>query len=273
MRQIDYMKIRGLAMNHGSQELVPGRHWRLVSITVLAAGLLLFATSAYSLRADTCTGAESRLLVATRALDQGNFDEAERFLLEVQASHTQCTDVLLGLGRIYTARGDAGAAYRLLSRYTELVPENHEGYFHLARYLLSQGNDKGAETQLERSISLNPNSAAPLILLGQIQWKQGLLTRAEESLGKACKAAPNSVEAHFQLGTLLDTMKRHSKAVAQFEKVVALDPRNPRAYDFLALNLEPLGQIERAEQAYRQGLRVNQGPLFDAFLDYNYGRF
>ena len=68
-------------------------------------------------------------------------------------------------------------------------------------------------------------------------------------------------------------MNRHSKAVAQFEKVVALDPSNPRAYDYLALNLEPLGEIERAEDAYRKALRVNEGPLFDAFLDYNYGRF
>ena len=92
-------------------------------------------------------------------------------------------------------------------------------------------------------------------------------------LENACKVAPNSVDAHFQLGNLLDTMNRHSKAVAQFEKVVALDPRNPRAYDYLALNLEPLGEIERAEETYRKALRVNEGPLFDAFLDYNYGRF
>ena len=52
-----------------------------------------------------------------------------------------------------------------------------------------------------------------------------------------------------------------------------MDPRNPRAYDYLALNLEPLGEIERADEAYRKALSVNEGPLFDAFLDYNYGRF
>jgi tetratricopeptide (TPR) repeat protein len=54
---------------------------------------------------------------------------------------------------------------------------------------------------------------------------------------------------------------------------VRLTPDNPRAYDYLALSLEPLGQFERAEWAYKQGLKVNKQPLFDAFLDYNYGRF
>jgi tetratricopeptide (TPR) repeat protein len=40
------------------------------------------------------------------------------------------------------------------------------------------------------------------------------------------------------------------------------------------LNLEPMGDLNGAEQAYRKGLQVNQpGRYHDAFLDYNYGRF
>ena len=264
---------RRLALHCSAQDLDLGGFLRLVFTIVSVLGYLFLATVAFSMKAGSCVGAESRLLAATKALDQDNFHEAERLFLDVQVSHKQCSDVLLGLGRIYTASGDLGAAYNLLSRYTKLVPEDHQGYFHLARYHLSRGDTKTAETELERAISLNPDSAAPLILLGQVQWKEGLLTKAEETLEKACKAAPDSVDAHFQLGTLLDTMKRHSKAVEQFRKVVALDPHNPRAYDFLALNLEPIGNSEGAEKAYKQGLRVNSGPLFDAFLDYNYGRF
>lgn len=92
-------------------------------------------------------------------------------------------------------------------------------------------------------------------------------------LDKACRLAPKNEEAHFQLGSLFDSIQLHAKAVESFEKVVALNAENPRAYDYLALNLEPLGEIERTEAAYKNGLRVNAGPLFDAFLDYNYGRF
>ena len=59
-----------------------------------------------------------------------------------------------------------------------------------------------------------------------------------------------------------------------FRKSATLNPRDGRAWDYLALNLEPMGDLDAAEQAYRRGLQVNQpGRYHDAFLDYNYGRF
>jgi tetratricopeptide (TPR) repeat protein len=72
---------------------------------------------------------------------------------------------------------------------------------------------------------------------------------------------------------IYDRTQQPGKAAAQFEKAVTLAPENPQAWDYLALTLEPLGEFARAEQAYQKGLAVNRGPLFDAFLDYNYGRF
>jgi len=90
---------------------------------------------------------------------------------------------------------------------------------------------------------------------------------------KASKTAPADAEAHFQLGVLMDRQKRYVKAIEQFEKVIALEPANPQAYDYLALDLEPVGEIEKAERAYQKALQVNQGAQFDSFLDYNYGRF
>lgn len=58
------------------------------------------------------------------------------------------------------------------------------------------------------------------------------------------------------------------------QKAVSIDPHNARAWDYLALNLEPLGKEDVADEAYRKALAANiPGPNFDAFLDYNYGRF
>jgi Flp pilus assembly protein TadD len=69
-------------------------------------------------------------------------------------------------------------------------------------------------------------------------------------------------------------MKRPADAVKHFRIATTLNPRDGRAWDYLGLNLEPLGEVDAADQAYRKGLQVNQsGRYFDAFLDYNYGRF
>jgi len=96
---------------------------------------------------------------------------------------------------------------------------------------------------------------------------------ARVMLEKACKLDPNSPEAHFQLGVLFDGRQLHPEAVEQFERVIAARPADARAFDYLALNLESLNETGKAETAYQKGLKVNQGPLSDAFLEFNYGRF
>ncbi len=81
-------------------------------------------------------------------------------------------------------------------------------------------------------------------------------------------------EAQYQLGKIYDSEKNSITAVKYFRKATTLNPSDARAWDYLGLNLEPLEQLEAAEQAYRKALTVNQdGRFYDAFVDYNYGRF
>jgi Flp pilus assembly protein TadD len=62
--------------------------------------------------------------------------------------------------------------------------------------------------------------------------------------------------------------------VKHFSRAVELNPRDARAFDYLALNLEPLGEVNRADRAYQKAFAVDRrGPFYDGFLDYNYGRF
>ncbi len=117
-----------------------------------------------------------------------------------------------------------------------------------------------------------PGSSEELVMRGRMLLAQNRLAEAQEVLEQACRADPRNAEAHYQLGMLYDAGRRHREAVAEFERVIQLRPEDARAYDYLALNLEPLGEIRKAEVAYRKGLTVNQGEMADSFLDYNYGR-
>jgi len=103
--------------------------------------------------------------------------------------------------------------------------------------------------------------------------QRGDLAAAERAYATVQTSHPSCAEAFFELGMLYDRAQQPGKAAPQFERVVALTPNNPQAWDYLALSLEPLGEFERAEQAYKKGLEVNRGPQFDYFLDYNFGRF
>jgi tetratricopeptide (TPR) repeat protein len=223
--------------------------------------------------AEGCTGAERQLEAAKLAIAQKNADEADRILSPLQASRPDCPDLLLSLARVRGVKGDIAEANNLFLRYTELEPKDARGHYYFARFLFNTGAYDRAESVTGQAISLDPKYAAPLVLKGQLLAMRGQAPLAEQALQAACALDPNDAVAHFELGSLYDAAKRSTEAVTQFGKVVALNPRDASAWDYLALNLEPSGEVERAEEAYKRGLAVNQGPGFDSFLDFNYGRF
>jgi protein O-GlcNAc transferase len=136
-----------------------------------------------------------------------------------------------------------------------------------------RGDYVRADDLSDRALSLDGEYPDALVLKGQILVMKGQITAARELLEKACKVAPDNAEAHFQLAVFFDSRKLHHEAVQHFERAITLRPEDPRAYDYLALNLESLGEAAKAGAAYRKGLAVNKGPFFDYFVDYNYGRF
>jgi len=93
-------------------------------------------------------------------------------------------------------------------------------------------------------------------------------------LQHACQIDPDNVDANFQLGTLYDMENRHADAVKHFERVVAINANDPTCLGLFGSEYRNVGEVDRAGEAYRKAEAVNRrGRHFDAFLDYNYGRF
>lgn len=130
-----------------------------------------------------------------------------------------------------------------------------------------------AERLLQPALATNPDCSHVLVVQGRIWTRKGQMIPARQALEKAIRLDGANAEAHHQLGIWFFRARLHPDAVREFEKVVVLRSKDARAYDYLALSLEGLGEAERAELAYRSGLKVNEGPFFDPLLEYNYGRF
>jgi tetratricopeptide (TPR) repeat protein len=236
---------------------------------------LLFATcTAWPAFAGPCTGAEAQLSLVSKELTLDAPDVAEGMLRPIAVSYPDCPEILLAHARLEDARGNANQAAALYIRYTDLEPDDSRGFAYFGRFFLEQGDYMRADALSAASVDKNPNDPAALALRGQILTMKGLSQEGKNLLEKACQLDPYDPEAQFQLGTIYDRAKSAPNAVKHFRKAATLNPRDSRAWDYLALNLEPMGELDGAEQAYREGLQVNQpGRYFDAFLDYNYGRF
>jgi tetratricopeptide (TPR) repeat protein len=223
--------------------------------------------------ADACAGAEIQLKSLSTNLNRNQFAVAQDRLTLLKAEHPDCSSILLAEARIKASQ-NAAAASDLFSRYLEKVPTDPAGLAYFARFLIDQGQYQQADELSQAAVSQDMSNPAALAVRGQILTMKRQLEQGEELLIKSCELDPDNTESQFQLGALDDRTKRPGEAVKHFQKVVDLDPGYASAWDYLALNLEPLGEVDRADAAYRRGLEVNhEGQHFDAFLDYNYGRF
>ena len=138
---------------------------------------------------------------------------------------------------------------------------------------IDRGEVARADYLSSLALAMSPDCPEALVIQGRVLTLKGRLREGREALEKAVRLAPNNAEARYQLGIWLYRRLLYAEAVPQLEKVVALRPADARAHDYLALNLEGLGEAERADLAYRSALKVKDGPFPDAFFDYYYGRF
>src|SRR5260370_15266829 len=245
----------------------------------LAIGLLSWAhsgileTVAYADqngKLNACSGLGKRLRGAEQALTRGDAVEAERVFLLLQSSRPACGEVLASLARVRASQKNVDAAEQLFLRAIALSPDDPHMYFYFAQFSFDQGEYRRAYDLIDKALILKSEYPEALILKGQMLALRGEPVAARKTLEEACRLAHNNAEAHFQLGILFDSSKLNREAVEQFRISVSLHPLHPRAYDYLGLNLEALGETQGAATIYKKGLVVNKGPLFDYFLAYNY---
>jgi tetratricopeptide (TPR) repeat protein len=247
---------------------------KLLAITILC---MAFAPAVYAVteaEANPCAGAEAEIKAIQKALDRNAYAAANGLVTSLASAHPDCPFTLLAQAKMKAAGGAAIEARSLFSQYVERVPENAAGMAYFARFLIDQGEYRQADDLSAAALERDSSDPAALAVRGQILDMKRQTVSGMELLKKSCELDPDNAEAQFQLGAIYDRGKRPAEAVLHFQKAVDLDPAYVGAWDYLALNLEPLGEMDRADAAYRHGLEVNQeGPHFDAFLDYNYGRF
>lgn len=127
--------------------------------------------------------------------------------------------------------------------------------FHLYRgsELLQDNRVHDAKAELEQALSLQPSDPKGQDLLGIVYFRLGLYPRAISIYEQLIRTHPEAIEPRINLALSYLKTGQPAQARAELEKVVDQSPGHSRAWGYLGLAFQRLGDVERASYAFAAG--------------------
>src|ERR1700722_14075028 len=130
--------------------------------------------------------------------------------------------------------------------------------FHLYRgsELLQENRVLEAKEELESALTMQPSDPKGQDLLGAVYFRLGMYPRAIQIYEGLETAFPNdaSIKVNLALGYLKTGQPERARRVLQ--DAVRLQPEHKRAWGYLGLSLQKMGDLEAAQIAYERGGHV-----------------
>src|SRR5580700_333240 len=147
----------------------------------------------------------------------------------------------------------ADAPRPLSSRSRDVAGEDFLFHLYRGSEMLQDNRVHDAKAELEEALSLQPSDPKGQDLLGIVYFRLGLYPRAIAIYEQLIKLHPDAVEPRINLA--LSYLKTGQPAQARFEleKVVEQSPGHSRAWGYLGLAFQRLGDYERASYAFQAG--------------------
>ncbi|MFS8068697.1 MAG: tetratricopeptide repeat protein [Byssovorax sp.] len=127
--------------------------------------------------------------------------------------------------------------------------------FHLYRgsELLQDNRVHDAKAELEHALSLQPSDPKGQDLLGIVYFRLGLYPRAIAIFERLIQLHPEALEPRINLALSYLKTGQPSQARFELERVVERNPAHSRAWGYLGLAFQRLGDYERAGHAFSAG--------------------
>jgi tetratricopeptide (TPR) repeat protein len=169
-----------------------------------------------------------RLRAATyRFLVARTSDPSEELFNEAVAAHVDLlnadpsdSEVRIGLGRLYFARGLFLQAAEIFRAQLTAEPDSIEARYFLAQSLLRAGSASEAQSVLEAAIEARPDSMELRRAMVDVLEAQGDLEEAADLLLDLVQAAPESRSYRFTLIRLYEKMKKYAEAASHASLLV-----------------------------------------------------
>jgi hypothetical protein len=158
-------------------------------------------------------------------------------------------------------QGDIKGAEAAFLNVTKMEPGYADGWVNVARARIQEGQTTAAEPVLRKALEIDPKLAKTHFFLAMTLKPQGLYDEAIEHLRTTLAQYPRDRVVRNQLGRVLFLKREFKDAVAEFQKVLAIDPEDLQAHYNLMLCYQGLGDTAAAEREQKlyQRFKADEG--------------
>ncbi len=152
--------------------------------------------------------------------------------------------------------GNLRQAEAIYRQILTVEPNNAQALHLLGVTALQMGQPAAAVEQIQRACQIDPYNATFHGNLGSAYGTLGRYDLAVESLRAALRCDPNFADAHNNLGAALSKLGKHEEAATSIRRAIKLRPNQVSSLVNLGNVLQEQGKLEDAVNSYRQALRL-----------------
>ena len=217
-------------------------------------------------------------------LENKETDQAIETYKNALKSNPKNLDAKSGLSEAYIIKGDesiaAGNREEAVNFYLESSEADEKNYAAYAKIGQAKEDlklDDDALASYQKALQINPAASEMFIRVANLFYKKDDLASAETYLKKAEANSPDDAETLFLRGLLYFKRNENDKALAAFDKTLALDANFLDAYLYQAEIYERLKREDEAIAAYRKTMEIDpnfvQGWFDLGVSNYNHGNW
>lgn len=196
-------------------------------------------------------------MLMTLDLATKNWHGAEQTLARLRRLSAESYVALLAEGRFHEAQRHSTDARHAYERATALAPNEPEPLLSLIRLEVGEGQRTRAKTRLESLLASRSDHVFAHGLLGEVLSLTGEREAAVREYREAVRLNPKWMTPWLNWTTLVLSQKKADEAVQIVENGLKANPESEELYMLLASAHSEQGQIDRAMAAYETVLRLN----------------
>lgn len=186
--------------------------------------------------------------------EEKQYEAAELELERANALRPETPEILYNLGQLHVRSGKPAKAVLELDRALRLQPDSPDILYLLGQAYTDQSRPVDALDALIRAHKLAPQNTDIIFLLARVSMSQNYYEDAIPLLESGLQIAPKRPDLHAALGESYFMSGKTEKGIAEFEKLIELDP-SARSYAFLGLSYRHVGRFDEAKKYFQEGLK------------------